>query len=242
MRNASQPPFETSRHGDQIAVRRAPAGVASMVRRESVSTGALLGGSVAGPDLTPSPAGGSVNMPILEACTVIGIIAEVVAVVVIAREVAVRAEEVSTKALASIVIAGKAVVSIVVAAKAGAVRFGPAETARTRTSEPSHGAAPGMFATKSAAHVPTAESTAQSATPESAAAFMTAAAASESATASMTAATTTATESSASSMTATATTSGGHGVRPRSCTERDGDEEDHDLARDWLLLLLYAGR
>jgi hypothetical protein len=102
-----------------------------------------------------------------------------------------------------------------------------------------------MFATKSAAHVPTAESTAQSAAPESAAS------------ASMTAATTAATESSASSMTATATATadspassmtatttdrpGGHGVRPNCCTERDGDDEnDHDLACDWLLL--DAGR
>ena len=62
-------------------------------------------------------------MPILKARTVIGVIAEVVVtVVVIAREVTVRApDEVSAKTAASIVIAAKAVVSIVVAAKAGAV-------------------------------------------------------------------------------------------------------------------------
>jgi len=60
-----------------------------------------------------------VNVPILKACTVIGVIAEVVVtVVVIAWEVTVRApDEVSSKAAASIVIAAKAVVSIVVTAK-----------------------------------------------------------------------------------------------------------------------------
>jgi hypothetical protein len=111
-------------------------------------------------------------MPILEACAVIGVIAEVVVtVVVIAWEVTVGADEVAAKAAASVVIATKAVVSIVVAAKAavsivvpakaGAVRFGPTQAAQMRTSEPSHGAAPGMFATKSATHVPTAEATAR---------------------------------------------------------------------------------
>jgi hypothetical protein len=89
--------------------------------------------SVADPDLTPPPAGGGVNVPILEACAVIGVVAGVVVtVVVVAREVTVStADEVSAKAAASIVIAAKAVVSvvitakvvvsIVVAAKAGAV-------------------------------------------------------------------------------------------------------------------------
>src|SRR5438552_1234421 len=48
-------------------------------------------GSVADPNLTPPPAGGGVNLPILEACTVIGVIAEIgVTVVVIARGVTVR--------------------------------------------------------------------------------------------------------------------------------------------------------
>jgi hypothetical protein len=62
-------------------------------------------------------------MPVLEACAVVGVIAEViVTVVVITREVTVRAaDEVSAKAAASVVIAAKAVVSIAVAAKAGAV-------------------------------------------------------------------------------------------------------------------------
>jgi hypothetical protein len=43
MSNASEPPFETCLRRDQIAIRRALAGVASVVQRESVSTGALLG-------------------------------------------------------------------------------------------------------------------------------------------------------------------------------------------------------
>jgi hypothetical protein len=119
--------------------------------------------------------------------------------------------------------------------------------------EPTHGAAAGMFATKSAAHAPTAESSAQATAPESAAAFITAATATESSASSMTTTTTessaasvtaaAATESSASSMTTTTTTtadSPGHGVSCHCCTECDGDEEDHDLACDWLLL--DAGR
>jgi hypothetical protein len=58
-------------------------------------------------------------MPVLEACAVIGVIAEVaVTVIVIAWEVTVRAaDEVSAKAAASMVIAAKAVVPIVVTAK-----------------------------------------------------------------------------------------------------------------------------
>jgi hypothetical protein len=170
------------------------------------------GGSVADPDLTPSPAASGVNVPILEACAVIGVIAEVgVAVVVIAREVTVRAEEASAKAAASIVVAVEAVVSIVVAvkvvasiigtaAKAGAVRFGPAEAARPRTSEPSHGAAAGTFATKSATDVAAADSSAHFAASQSSAHL---AATKSSA---HVAAATTATKSSASAMTAAAAT------------------------------------
>jgi hypothetical protein len=187
-----------------------------------------------------------VNMPILQACAVIGVIAEVVVTVVIGREVTVRAEDVSAEAAVSIAIAAKAVVSIgvaakvavsiVVAAEAGAVRFGPAEAAQTRTSEPSQGAAAGMFATKSATHVATAESTARVAASESAAAT------SEPSAASMTAAT--ASESSASSMTATAAAAtdrpGRHGVSRDRRAECDGDQENHDLACD--RLLLDAGR
>jgi len=98
-----------------------------------------------------------------------------------------------------------------------------------RTSDPtrgaSHGAAAGMLDTKSATQMATVESTPQVTASESSAASMTAAAS----------------EPSASSVTTTTTTtSGGEGVCPRCCTERDGDEENHDLARDWLLL--YAGR
>jgi hypothetical protein len=68
---------------------------------------------------------------------------------------------------------------------------------------------------------------AASAAPESSASSMAASAAPESST--------------TSSMTATAAaTTGGHGVRRHCCTERNSDEEDHDLACDWLLL--DAGR
>ena len=66
---------------------------------------AFSSGSVADPDLTPPPAGGGVNVPILEACSVIAVIAEVgVTVVVIAREVAVRtAQEGSPEAVMPLV-------------------------------------------------------------------------------------------------------------------------------------------
>jgi hypothetical protein len=115
--------------------------------------------------------------------------------------------------------------------------------------------------TKSAANMFTAESTAHAAATKSAinmsapesTATTTYAAASEStatttpyvAASESTAATTThvaASESTAATAThvaasaATTTKPGGHGARPRCCTERDGDEEDHDLARDWLLI------
>jgi hypothetical protein len=274
MSNASHPPFEPAVMGNQIAIRRTARGTRCQHgSARSSRHGRSPRGSVADPDLTPPPAGGGVNMPIVEARAIIGVIAEVVVtVVVIAREVTVR-EEASAKAAVSIVVAAKAVVSIVVAAKvvvsiavaakAGAMRFGPTEAAQMRTSEPSHGAAAGMFATKSATHVATAESATHVAASESAAPSMTATAASESSASSMTA--TAASESSASSMTATAalessassmtaaassssmtttttttTTAtdrpGGQGVRPHCCAERDGDEEDHDLAGDRLLL------
>jgi hypothetical protein len=206
-----------------------------------------------------------VNVPVLEACAVVGVIAEVgVTVVVIAREVTVRAEEASAKAVVPIVVAVKVVVSIVVAvkvvasiigtaAKAGTARFGPTEAAQMRTSEPSHGAAAGMFATKSTAHfaatTAASKSSAHVATAatasKSSAHVATATTATKSSASSVTAATT-ASKSSASSMTAaaaaaaTANRPAGQGVRPRRCTERDGDEEDHDLACDWLLL--DAGR
>jgi hypothetical protein len=54
-----------------------------------MSGSSVYPGSVADPDPTPPPAGGGVNMPILEACAAIRVIAGVT--VVIVREVTVRA-------------------------------------------------------------------------------------------------------------------------------------------------------
>jgi hypothetical protein len=84
----------------------------------------------------------------------------------------------------------------------------------------------------------TAESTAHMAASESAAAATTAA--SESAATMTTAASESAATTTA--MTAAATTAmfGGQGVRHHCSTKRDGNEEDHDLACDGLLL--DAGR
>jgi hypothetical protein len=43
MTSASQPPFETGLHGTKLRSGERPRGVAGVVRRESVCTGALLG-------------------------------------------------------------------------------------------------------------------------------------------------------------------------------------------------------
>jgi len=73
-------------------------------------------GSVADPDLTPLPAGGGVNMPILEARAVAGVIAHAVIVVVI---VVIAGDD--DEALAEVVIS--VVIPVVAAAHAGAVKF-----------------------------------------------------------------------------------------------------------------------
>src|SRR6202023_2989706 len=85
-------------------------------------------GSVADPDLTPPPAGGGVNMAILEACAVVGVIAEVgVTVIVIAREVTVRAAaEEAAEAMMSLVEA---------AAEARAVKLGTTKAAHVAACE-----------------------------------------------------------------------------------------------------------
>jgi hypothetical protein len=81
--------------------------------------------SVADPDLTPLPAGGGVNMPILEARAVAGVIVQAIAVVVII--VAGEADE----ALAEVVISVVIVISVVeIAAHAGAVKVTPSAVAR----------------------------------------------------------------------------------------------------------------
>jgi hypothetical protein len=253
MSNACQSPLELTVMGNQIAVGRPPAGVdAGMVRRETVSTGVLLGGSVANPDLTPPPAGGGVNVPILEACAVIGVVAVVGVTVVIAREVTVRAaEEAAAEAVAFVVVAAKAVVSAIevvmsaveAAAKAGAVRFGRTEAAHVAASESPELTAAYAAATKSATNLSTTKSATDVAAAKSsaylAASQSTAHVATASKSSTHVAATTTATNSSATTTT-TADKPGGQGIRPRRCTERDGDEESHDLACDWLPL--DAGR
>jgi hypothetical protein len=83
-------------------------------------------GSVADPDLTPLPAGGGVNMPILEARAVAGVIAHAVIVVVI---VVIAGDD--DEALAEVVI------SVVIpvtdaAAHAGAVKVAPSAVAEVR--------------------------------------------------------------------------------------------------------------
>ena len=61
-------------------------------------------GSVADPDLTPLPARGGVNMPILEACAVAGVIAQAVIVVVIVVVIAGDDDEAIAEVVISIVI------------------------------------------------------------------------------------------------------------------------------------------
>jgi hypothetical protein len=83
-------------------------------------------GSVADPDLTPLPAGGGVNMPILEARAVAGVIAHAVIVVVI---VVIAGDD--DEALAEVVI------SVVIpvtdaAAHAGGVKVAPSAVAEVR--------------------------------------------------------------------------------------------------------------
>src|SRR5260370_26137877 len=83
-------------------------------------------GSVADPDLTPLPAGGGVNMPILEARAVAGVIAQAVIVVVIVVVIAGDDDE----AIAEVVISVVIVISVVeIAAHAGAVKVAPSAVA-----------------------------------------------------------------------------------------------------------------
>jgi hypothetical protein len=68
-------------------------------------------GSVADPDLTPLPAGGGVNMSILEARAVAGVIAQAVIVVVIVVVIAGDDDEAIAEVVISIVIS--VVISVV---------------------------------------------------------------------------------------------------------------------------------
>jgi hypothetical protein len=187
-------------------------------------------GSVADPDLTPLPAGGGVNMPILKARAVAGVIAQAVIIVVIAGD--------DDEAIAEVVIS--IVISVVIpvveaTAHVGAMKVVHTTVAEVRVSMSSRTVANYAAAGRSAADMSSSESTAT-----------TDVAPSESATASKTAATHVSatksttnvapSESAATSKAATTSVPRGERVRRHRGTERNGGKEDHRLARDRLLL------
>jgi hypothetical protein len=186
--------------------------------------------SVANPDLTPLPAGGSVNMPILEARAVAGIIAQAVIVVVIVVVIAGDDDEAIAEVVISIVIS--VVISTVEAtAHVGAMKVVHTTVAEVRVSVSSRAIADYAAAGRSDADMSGSESTATTNVATSAS--------KTAATHVSTAKSTTnvaPSESAATSKAATTAVSGGERVRCHRGTERNGGKEDHRLARDRLLL------
>ena len=165
-------------------------------------------GSVADPDLTPLPAGGGVNMPILKARAVAGVIAQAVIIVVIVVVIAGDDDEAIAEVVISIVIS--VVVSVVEAtAHVGAMKVVPTTVAEVRVSVSSRTVANYATAGRSAADMSSSEPTATTDVAPS--------------------------ESAATSKAATTAVSGGERVRRHRGTERNGGKEDHRLARDRLL-------
>jgi hypothetical protein len=132
-------------------------------------------GSVADPDLTPLPAGGGVNMPILKARAVAGVIAQAVIIVVIVVVIAGDDDEAIAEVVISIVIS--VVISVVEAtAHVGATKVVHTTVAEVRVSVSSRTVA-SYAPDRSAADMSSSESTATTdvAPSESAAASKTAA-------------------------------------------------------------------
>ena len=190
------------------------------------------------------------NMPILKARAVAGVIAQAVIIVVIVVVIAGDDDEAIAEVVISIVMS--VVISGVEAtAHVGAMKVVHTTVTEVRVSVSSRTVANYAAAGRSAADMSSSESTATTdvAPSESAAASKTAAthvstakstsnvAPSESAATSKAATTNVApSESAATSKAATTAVSGGERVRRHRGTERNGRKEDHRLARDRLLL------